>query len=168
MTTIEQQLRKYEGLIRHTTHKLLAKHRNSRRRDGFDDYLSEARIAAWRAIKAFDEARHVRVETFIICAVRNHLATVDRALNSKMRTPFAEAEFLEAIESGGHDRRFAALAEIKDALCENDYQLVRQLAMGHGITELAEARGVRREEVIQCLHRIQHKLQSLGLSPQPV
>ena len=48
-TTIERQLIQYEGLIRATTIRLLRKY-SRERRDALDDYLAEARIAAWRAL----------------------------------------------------------------------------------------------------------------------
>jgi hypothetical protein len=174
--SIEQKLKTHEPLIRRITVKLLRKHYHPHRRDSFDDYLSEARIAAWKALRSHQNKQHANIEYLIICAVRNHLCSIDRRLDRSKRKPLTQEEFTEFVgEKGNGVSLLAECIDVESALDQDEFQLIRRLAMGHTLLDLARERcggdvttkqlNRRKSEIMACLQHIRLKLILNDASP---
>ena len=181
MTDVDGLLKKYEGLIRATTIKYTRAFKQARHIGNLDDHVAEANIAAWRAIQTFQSDKQTKLETYMIGCIRNRMIDINRKACRQSRP---ELTFESGVaDHDDHVRRVEPIAEdlsqvVEDRLSferildEEEYQTLVHFLDGGGTEQLVVSRCrktsgekvVVRMEIVACLHRIRHKLESSGVS----
>lgn len=161
----DRNLKQYEGLIRSTAMKYAARIvRNSP--SEFDDVLNEARIAAWKAVAQYQTGGKAKIETYIFQSVKNKMIDLERH-SKRLKYSMIEAnEHIEDICEVSYD--LDHLVQMKQVLSQDEFELVTSIRAGGGvrafIRELCRTTGMKnsavKEEVSECLLRIQRKLTS--------
>jgi DNA-directed RNA polymerase specialized sigma24 family protein len=165
MKSEEKILVEYEGLIRATVSRVVKNFNKRRHIDDYDDFLSVARMAAWRAITTYQSDKKAKLSTYIVRCITNNLIQLDRHAN-KVSSPdldFVDDEFQIELRAGHTDVRYTAQSKL---LTSDEETVLRKIVSGKPLPMIVREKSfsehvTRRrasEEVGKCLDRIRQKL----------
>lgn len=162
MTKEELILKDHERLIIHTTNRVIRKFKKSRHISDYDDFVAEARIAAWKAIVSYKSDKQTKLSTYIARCIANRL----KDLNKKAyRQSTPDLEFYGP-EDFHYDQPIDPSVTNVGSLSSDELSILKKVMGGKPlkviINECASIKDVSteyaRKKVIRCLHRIRQKL----------
>ena len=137
-----------------------------------EQFLNEARVAAWKAVTDFQVEKNVKITTYISTCVNNHLSNVNKE-RSRSKKRFIRAKESSKIDyyhtrrSGQSIEDFEFTLTMKALLTEREFQVFElRFVQDCQSTEIQKALGVGAREVEKCLSSIVAKYQSLEQSLQ--
>lgn len=166
----------YDALIRAAAFKYTKHFTSARHIETSDDLISEARIAAWKAITSYRHGKKAKLETYITVCIRNRMIELNRKAHRQCRPElaFPGERLTYAADLQATDDPTERLAEdltLREILNEREYRVLSHLRAGGDLKDLVSEYQTRkrtiveaRHEVTTCLHRIRRKLKLRGLS----
>jgi len=163
-------LREYEGLIRATTKRVVRNFNRSRHINDYEDFLSVARVAAWRAITTYRDDKNAKLSTYIVRCIQHKLFDLDRAANKKAAP---DLEFIG--DSAEIEYRCVTTERYlppSSILNDDEANLLRKVIKGKDMPTIVRERSfskhiTRRKaslEVSKCLRHIRQRLTLKELS----
>lgn len=174
---LNRTLREHETLIRKTALRYAKRFALGQFGDN-DDFVNEARIAAWRAIEAYREGRKAKLETFISVCIKRRMIDLRRHALRKSRGQLVclglDIEpLVDAVERAlPDDEEVEDSLTLRAILDDEEHGALSHLMNGGTISALVAAwcrkkslgSSESRCEVVACLRRIKLKLMQRGLS----
>lgn len=136
----------------------------------YEDYIQEARIAAFKAIKNYRQDRKTKVSTFVYNCVENRFKDMHRYAMRKKRPTlyFYDDFFVEnfASENFYYDDydRINREITVRKILNGEEYELYLRIMQGYRIYEIEKHSNKKKNELKECFTRILQKLESHGMS----
>ena len=174
---LNRMLRQHDLLIRATALRY-AKKFAIRDHGTSDDFINEARIAAWRALENYQVGHATKVETFIVRCIKNRMIDIRRYTLRKTRPSlhYTDQQLLAQVADvgplAGRTDEVDGRLSLRAVLDDEEFTVLSHLTQGGDLGDLISTRcrmkslgkNESRGEVVACLHRIKRKLNQNGLS----
>lgn len=148
---IEVTLKEFDNLIKIVTRKVIQKFNYEKHFDQYEDFISEARIAAWMAIKTYNKDKNAKLDTYITRCIKNRLYSINRKRNRKKNPSILLSGDIAMLADNNNWEH--PHFTIQTLLNEKEIKIVENVINGESLKQLGS-----RREVKKCLDQIRQKL----------